>query len=275
MDCGHNCNNPCHVGNHPKCKVMVDFRFKMCGHQGNRKCFEEEDTILCKLDDEIKRLKSMELEPSVTDLQEDGSTAAEYMQVVDKTERFIQPGHNMALVVTRIQKVFNRELEIRFLNARRNLFEPNIDPQPLFHGTDDAAIEGITKEGFRLPRANKNNMFGRGCYFATDSSKSAQNIYTKGSNKLFLCSVLLGKTWTVQEDHPDMDPEKLRKKGFDSVYSKRGGVGTGGTSYDEFIVYNPAQALPEYVVHFKMQDLEPLNKICRYLPCLQCLMRAG
>lgn len=40
-------------------------------------------------------------------------------------------------------------------------------------------------------------MYGKGVYFASDSSKSAQEMYTKGSNMLLVCDVLLGKSWTV------------------------------------------------------------------------------
>lgn len=47
-------------------------------------------------------------------------------------------------------------------------------------------------------------MFGKGLYFATDSSKSAQNVYTKGSEKLLLCNVLLGKTKIVVKDDNTM-----------------------------------------------------------------------
>eukprot|EP01018_Ginkgo_biloba_P039082 Gb_32246 [translate_table: standard] len=125
---------------------------------------------------------------------------------------------------------------------------------------------GITKDGFRLPAINKNNMFGRGCYFATDSSKSAQKIYTKGSNKLLLCDVLLGRTWTVQKDYPDMDLEKIKKKGYDSLFSKRGGRGTGGTFYDEYVVYNPYQAIPRYIVHYKNQHIDPQALNAHHFP---------
>ena len=38
-------------------------------------------------------------------------------------------------------------------------------------------VKGITENGFRLPK--QAGMYGAGIYLATDSSKSAQNIYTK------------------------------------------------------------------------------------------------
>lgn len=51
----------------------------------------------------------------------------------------------------------------------------------LYTGTTKEAIEGILTQGFRLPN-HDNGMYGKGVYFASDSSKSAQKIYTKGRN---------------------------------------------------------------------------------------------
>ena len=41
-----------------------------------------------------------------------------------------------------------------------------------FHGTDASAVEAIIKDGFKLPE--QVGMFGKGIYFATDSSKSGK-----------------------------------------------------------------------------------------------------
>jgi hypothetical protein len=84
-----------------------------------------------------------------------------------------------------------------------------------------------------------------------------------------LCDVLLGKSCEVSgllDKYPlrkhqkesrkgrpylDVNLEKVRAAGFDSVFAKRGGsMQTGGVANDEFIVYDPRQARPRYVVHF-------------------------
>lgn len=83
------------------------------------------------------------------------------LQIMDRTEKFIQPGHDVILVVTRIQKVFNPKLQIEFLKAQCDLFQPTSLKHLLFHGTGDVGVEGITRYGFRLPEANKRNMFGQ------------------------------------------------------------------------------------------------------------------
>jgi hypothetical protein len=117
-------------------------------------------------------------------------------------------------------------------------------------------------------------MFGKGVYFATDSSKSAQEMYTKGSNCLLLCDVLLGKPCTVEgldSKHPlskyvkqsrkgrpylDVDEAAMQKSGFDSVFAPRGTRDKSGVQFDEMIVYNPSQALPRYIIHFGDKQAE-------------------
>ena len=140
--------------------------------------------------------------------------------------------------------------------------------QQLFHGTGVEGLEGIPKHGFRVPEWSDGNMFGRGIYFAPDSSKSAQARYTKGSKALILCDVLLGEVCEVpgllaqhalskyvkisQKGSPflDVDENKIRKEGFDSVYAPRDTIANAGVLYDEMIIYNPSQAMPRYVIHF-------------------------
>ncbi|XP_028410564.1 uncharacterized protein LOC114533258 [Dendronephthya gigantea] len=89
-------------------------------------------------------------------------------------------------------------------------------------------------------------MYGQGIYFATDSSKSAQSIYTKGSQKLLLCQVILGKSKTVQQSDYSLNKQKLRSHGYDSVYAPRGTA----VKNDEFVIFDPDQALPQYIIHF-------------------------
>jgi hypothetical protein len=69
--------------------------------------------------------------------------------------------------------------------------------QQLFHGTGVEGLEGIPKNGFQVPERSDGNMFSRGFYFAPDSSKSAQERYTKGSKVLILCNVLLGEVFEL------------------------------------------------------------------------------
>ena len=108
-------------------------------------------------------------------------------------------------------------------------------------------MEGISKNGFRL---GKDGMYGAGIYFATDSSKSSQNIYTKGSNKLLLCKVFLGRAKTVNKADKSLSGPKLRREGYDSVFAPRGTKESGGVLNDEFVVFDPSQAFVQYVIHY-------------------------
>lgn len=120
----------------------------------------------------------------------------------DLVSKYVQPDHQCFLEVTEALEITNLKLLSDFTALRAELNDPRQDYRLLFHGTGDEGVKGISKEGFRLPDPNRKNMFGRGIYFATDSSKSAQEIYTKGSNTLLLCHVWLGKTHTYAPSPP-------------------------------------------------------------------------
>ena len=162
------------------------------------------------------------------------------------------------LQVTRVESVYNAKLETRFLERKLELQDPTAEPVYKFHGTNEAATYGICAEGFRQPTAEKPNMdkksggaklpmYGHGVYLASDSTKSAQETYTEGSNMLLVCKTLLGKSFTANEPDNHMDRKKLHKKGFDSVFAPAGTA----VRFDEYIVYDARQAVPRFVVHYQ------------------------
>jgi len=219
---------------------------------------------------QCKAIRQRPPQPTRVDLKMHGEDAVEFMRVLDRTERYVQADHGKAIVVSRVEKVVNPELERKFYDAKLRLQSGVADGvvMELWHGTGEGGVEGIPRTGFRLPEWSENNMFGQGAYFATDSSKSAQEIYTKGTHCLILCDVLLGKACEVpglSSKHPlakhvkrsskgrlylDVDLKKMQNAGFDSVFAPRNTRDKAGVQYDEMVVYDPAQALPRYVVHF-------------------------
>jgi hypothetical protein len=48
-----------------------------------------------------------------------------------------------------------------------------------------------------------------------------------------------------------MNLSKIRARGYDSLYSKREAKSKGGTQFDEFVIYDPRQAIARYVVRYK------------------------
>ena len=184
---------------------------------------------------------------------------AEYTDVQDRVLKYIKPMHNWKPTITKIQKISNPSLEMKFNAAKTRCFGKYIALK--CHGTGEDGIEKIPREGFKMPAPNgRRSMFGQGIYFATDSSKSAQEIYTKGTGKLLLCDVLLGNPKTVLSRDPSLTLEKIRGEGFDSVFAPRDSQATRGVLNDEFVIYDPDQALPRYIIHYKTGQ-DPMKEL--------------
>ena len=181
-----------------------------------------------------------------------GDTASEYLDVEDQVKKYVQAGHDWFPNVVKIEKITNVALQKKWLECSLKRFDPSRTALK-FHGTSADAVDSIVKDGFRIGSAG---MYGAGVYFATDSSKSAQRLYTKGSNQLLLCEILLGRSKTVDKAMNDMTLQKLKGQGYDSLYAKRGTRGTGGVLYDEFVVYDPHQAIPRYIVHYSRHSFD-------------------
>ena len=216
-----------------------------------------------------RHIESGRPRPLTRELRSDGADASEYRKVADRTENYAQSGHGIPMRVSRVEKVTNLKLLEDWYKGRLDMKGRNHDSELLFHGTSVDGVRGITENGFRLPSRSEDNMFGCGVYFATDSTKSAQQLYTKGSNRLLLCEVVLGNQVTVEglsrtaKKHAlskhvktsskhrqflDVHLPKVRREGFDSVYAQRGTRQQGGVEYDEFIVYD--QRLVRQLRHY-------------------------
>ena len=272
--CEHHIEKKCHENESDvKCPVVPCGKMRSCGHPCNNACGDDCDQGDCqhckathtkKLSGFKKAAKKRvrQLEAKITkkhiptfiveEIHRTEPTAAEYMKVQDQVTKFIQPCHSWFPAITKIEKVTNLVLEKKFEEAKSRSFGSYIDTK--FHGTSDEGVKGITENGFKLPDENpadgKRGMFGQGIYFATDSSKSAQIIYTKGSSKLLLCQVILGNSMVVHKANNQLNKKKLQEKKFDSIYAPRGCA----VKNDEFVIFDPDQALPEYVIHFSASN---------------------
>jgi hypothetical protein len=247
-------------------------RIRQCKHPCKEQCGKQCESVDCKLCElELKkqieatktaaRKRIEECEKKIkdgqgfrlTEVNKNGiSTAAQYLAVEDKVLKNILPSHNWFPQVTKIEEIINPNLEMKFEKAKLRCFGNYIEQK--FHGSNPIGSQNIPKEGFLAPAPPKPgkspSMYGQGTYFATDSSKSAQEIYTGGSNKILLCDVLLGKSLTVVTADNTLNLKKIRDQGFDSVFAPRDSKSTGGVLNDEFVIYDPDQALPRYIIHF-------------------------
>ena len=259
--CEMKCGEPCSNGNCSVCKKIRE------AEEEKRRQAEEKrrDEIREEARQRIEEIKKQNPDERVhrQELTCDGDTAEEYFSIEDKVKKYVQPGHNWFPHVTRIEKVINLKLEIAWLEAKAEVFDPTRCDLK-FHGTTAKACDEIIQSGFKLPTSG-NQMFGPGIYFASDSSKSAQEQYTKGSNMLLVCEVLLGKSKTVHTACHDMRYSKLRREGYDSVFAKRGTKESGGVLNDEFVVFSRKQAIPRYIVHYEKMDFTGLDNIGKAL----------
>jgi hypothetical protein len=290
---GHVCQRFCHTDDgHYDCKQCELLRLeKERKERAARQRMVEQSKVDARR--EMARLRAQPQGRILEEITPAGVTAREYFKVKDRAEKYMQVEHGHILSVARVQKVLHPVLEVEWLEARLKLHDPSQPAEQLFHGTSAEGVEGITQHGFRLPPRTSANMFGQGVYFATDSTKSAQELYTKGSRRLLLCDVLMGRACTVEAldarrypDHPlgrfmkttpgsepeggrawlDVGLQQVHREGFDSVYAKRGGIlhssSSGprgkktrrGVLFDEMVVYRPEQALPRYIVHYDTID---------------------
>ena len=123
--------------------------------------------------------------------------------------------------------------------------------QQLFHGTKNANMVGILTRGLLIAPKNvpvTGYMFGKGVYFADQSTKSAQYSLRWANNQkpfgyLFLADVALGKI--KQETGPQYREEAPR--GYHSVQGCKG----QHLIHNEFIVYKTAQCTLRYIAEIE------------------------
>ena len=125
--------------------------------------------------------------------------------------------------------------------------------QGLFHGTKNCNMVGILSRGLLIaPKSAPTTgyMFGKGIYFADQSSKSAQYSLLWANNRrpsgyLFLADVALGRI--KKEDSPQYREEA--PVGYHSVQ------GCAGQSlvHNEFIVYKTSQSTLRYIAEIQME----------------------
>jgi len=122
----------------------------------------------------------------------------------------------------------------------------------LYHGTRSHHILSILRQGLIIPPAASvhvtGSLFGRGCYFASSSTKSLNYSYGywDGSHNnrcfLFITDVAMGKCYT-----PTDRWGSFPKNGYDSTWAK---ASVSGILNDEFIVYRPSQSNFKYLLEF-------------------------
>jgi hypothetical protein len=116
-----------------------------------------------------------------------------------------------------------------------------------YHGTRPQNISSIVNKGLLVPgskgfeHATDPGFYGRGIYLSPDAGMSIS--YCRGGGSLIVCAVLMGKAYKC----PGIMMGAKLKSGFDSHISPCG---------SELILFDAAQVLPLYVIHFTASVME-------------------
>ncbi|XP_046570875.1 protein mono-ADP-ribosyltransferase PARP14-like isoform X2 [Haliotis rubra] len=147
--------------------------------------------------------------------------------------------------VVKVEYVVTPDLVRRFRSAQESLKksrgEMNAQPILAFHGTDEGNITKICEKGFLKHgdagfQMKSGNKYGNGVYFSEFPDYSMR--YIRGSTKLLLCKVLLGKTYTISS----FTQGSSVHSGYDSHTSACG---------KELVIFDTSRILPSYIVHYK------------------------
>ncbi len=238
----------CEIG---ECKIC-----KEQSEMAEARSREEVKTNIARLEEELAKARRQGNDNvfRIEKIDPNGDEGWRFDEMKDRTERYIKETHQSQWFphVTVVEKITNFKLEKRFDEAKLNLIGSS-EGTFKFHGTGPDGMENIPKEGFLLPDSYSGK-FGKGIYFAQDSTKSMK--YTQMTNKLLICEVLLGRTMKTEHiSNNSLNYEIVSKMGYDSVTFK--GVSNpmpGLQMYnDVFTIYSADQAIARYIVHFEVR----------------------
>lgn len=151
--------------------------------------------------------------------------------------------HLPTAIITSIEPVHQPTM-IKCFDALKATTNAPSEQRWLYHGTSSDACSNIITKGFNRSYCGKNaTVYGRGVYFARDMSYSASHIYSppdsQGTKHMIAARVLIGKTAV----------------GNDTMIEPPDGVTTTvnrAVDPSIFVVYKDFQAIPEYLIRFKV-----------------------
>ncbi len=173
--------------------------------------------------------------------------ARDYRRVEKRILRTQSHRHGFRLKVNRIFQACLPEERGRYEQASQSV--GNV--RELFHGTKNSNMVGILSRGLLIAPKNvpvTGYMFGKGIYFADQSTKSAQYSLAWANNRrpsgyLFLADVALGR---VQKEAGP----RYREEAPDGFHSVQGCKGPS-LMHNEFIIYNTAQCTLRFIAEIE------------------------
>mmetsp|Transcript_7547 Transcript_7547/g.19452 ORF Transcript_7547/g.19452 Transcript_7547/m.19452 type:complete len:1532 (-) Transcript_7547:376-4971(-) len=167
--------------------------------------------------------------------------------------------------ICKIERIQNLSLwqsyAVKRIQIRNRDNEPGAKPHPDFslvrhnawHGTTEEIVGKIMQQGFNRSFCGRNMCrYGKGVYFARDAAYSAQPAYAQpgkdGYCRMLSCRVLHGIYCKGEENAltPDVYDASTNRLYDSTVNDVRNPI--------MWITYHDAQAYPEYLIYFKVQN---------------------
>jgi serine/threonine protein kinase len=145
--------------------------------------------------------------------------------------------------------------------------DKNSNEHLLFHGTKVEAVSTLCNRGFDARIGALGGLFGAGCYFAENSSKSDEYVPPGSKQYMFLCRVVLGAPFVTQKTHANLrrppcvqghlDPQwpPCGHDRCDSLMATTKAMDPRSwlQKFREFVVYDHSQCYPEYLIEYERQ----------------------
>jgi poly [ADP-ribose] polymerase len=158
--------------------------------------------------------------------------------------------------VTKVYKVINKNTQKVFDEHLNNVNNKKVEL--FWHGSRNQNWWFILQQGLKIRPAGVatvGNMFGWGCYFASESDKSmgytdsGRWVRGQGGSKVYMAlyDVHLGKQYETFSSDSSLSKDKLKILGdYNSTWGKKG----PHLYRHEYIIYNTSQCTIKYLVEF-------------------------
>ena len=159
-------------------------------------------------------------------------------------------------------KTMQRRESKRAKKGKASLDASKLEYVWAFHACAAEAVDNILGGGFNRSYAGKNaTVYGRGSYFARDTTYSARNTYSppdqNGLKRIFMCRLALGAHMQVQAGYdlpepPVRDAEPIAGVGTLKYDSTTNGKHDAQGIPEVMVAFRDNQAYAEYLITFKM-----------------------
>ncbi|XP_022783132.1 uncharacterized protein LOC111323938 isoform X2 [Stylophora pistillata] len=210
----------------------------------------EKELLAYKMKDKDGILDSKDCDSEDEELVSSFIASRSEKQLVQQMKRSLMATKNYKYVtinsVKRVESCHIAFMETGFDARTQRLGDPVVCTQLYYcGGSDDKQIERIMKQGFSKEDFTR-GPYGKGLYFSMQASQAAA---FSSPGKLLLCNVGLGLTESVVVRDRG---RTLPPPGFDSILT--GGRPPSpvfpGHPQQEYVVFDPLQAIPVYLVEY-------------------------